>query len=56
MQNPEISKHIDYQALDKYWKVGGVRIEDNVRILKDGSENLTTAPKSLEEIHRLASA
>jgi Xaa-Pro dipeptidase len=34
--------------------VGGVRIEDNIHITKDGSENLTTAPKVIAEVESLA--
>lgn len=45
LQNPELSKYIDEKVLEKYWRVGGVRIEDNVHITKDGYENLTTAVK-----------
>ena len=45
LQDPELSKYVDQMVLEKYWKVGGVRIEDNVLITKDGFENLTTALK-----------
>jgi Xaa-Pro dipeptidase len=40
-------KFIDKKVLDKYWDVGGVRIEDDILILGrgKGNENLTTAPR-----------
>jgi len=41
---------IDQSVLENYWAVGGVRIEDDVLITKDGYENLTTAPKKIEDM------
>jgi Xaa-Pro dipeptidase len=40
-------KFIDKKVLDKYWDVGGVRIEDDILVLGrgKGNENLTTAPR-----------
>jgi Xaa-Pro dipeptidase len=49
------SKYIDSAVLDKYWEVGGVRIEDNVVITADGHLNLTPTPKSVEEMEKLIS-
>ncbi|KAJ6180298.1 hypothetical protein N7519_010759 [Penicillium mononematosum] len=54
LKAPETGKYIDTEVLERYWSVGGVRIEDNIHITKDGSENLTTAPKSIEEVESLA--
>lgn len=54
LKAPETGKYIDAQVLEQYWSVGGVRIEDNIHITKDGSENLTTAPKAIEEVESLA--
>ena len=36
--------------MDKYYPVGGVRIEDDILVTKDGYENLTTAPKGEEAL------
>jgi Xaa-Pro dipeptidase len=47
------SAYINYDVLNKFWEVGGVRIEDNVLITKDGHENLTTAVKDVAEMEKL---
>lgn len=54
LKNPDLQKYIDVDTLNRYWLVGGVRIEDNVHITKDGHDNLTTAPKTIEEVESLA--
>jgi Xaa-Pro dipeptidase len=45
LANPELSAYIDEAVLQRFWEVGGVRIEDNIWITKNGYENLTTATK-----------
>ncbi|MCJ1307370.1 hypothetical protein MMC25_001016 [Agyrium rufum] len=50
------SKYIDAEILDKYWEVGGVRIEDDVLVLQDGYENLTTVASAADEIEALINA
>lgn len=50
LENPEQAKYIDKEVLDKYWSVGGVRIEDNILITESGHENLTPTPKEIEDI------
>ncbi|GAA6005165.1 hypothetical protein JCM10207_008528, partial [Rhodosporidiobolus poonsookiae] len=46
------SEHVDHELLAKYWYVGGVRIEDNLLLTKDGFENLTPSslPKTVAEV------
>ncbi|KAI1406062.1 peptidase M24, structural domain-containing protein [Hypoxylon fuscum] len=56
LKNPKHSKFIDEKVLDKYWDVGGVRIEDNLLITKDGSINLTDAIKDPDELEKIISA
>jgi Xaa-Pro dipeptidase len=56
---PEHNKYIDFDAVETYYKVGGVRIEDDLLVTDDGYENLTTAPKgeeALELIKKYSSA
>lgn len=48
LSEPGHRQFIDEDVLDRYWKVGGVRIEDDVLITRDGYENLTPAPKGRE--------
>lgn len=45
LKHPVHSRYLDAAVLQRYWDVGGVRIEDDILILQKGNENLTTAPK-----------
>ena len=47
------SAYINSDVLNKYWEVGGVRIEDNLLITKDGFQNLTTAVKEVDEMEKI---
>ncbi|KAI0971219.1 peptidase M24, structural domain-containing protein [Xylaria arbuscula] len=53
LKDPKHSKYIDENVLNKYWDVGGVRIEDNILITKDGYVNLTTAVKDPDELEKI---
>ncbi|KAI0181115.1 peptidase M24, structural domain-containing protein [Hypoxylon sp. FL1284] len=55
LKDPKHSMFIDEKVLDKYWDVGGVRIEDNLLITKDGSVNLTEAVKDPDELEKIIS-
>lgn len=48
LDNPHHAKYINKKELEKYWDVGGVRIEDDILVTEDGYENLTNAPKGEE--------
>lgn len=48
LDNPLHAKYINTKVLEKYWDVGGVRIEDCILVTETGYENLTTAPKGEE--------
>ncbi|KAF2836142.1 putative Xaa-Pro aminopeptidase pepP [Patellaria atrata CBS 101060] len=50
------SKFINTDVLEDYWEVGGVRIEDDVLVTRDGCDNLTAnCPKTVEELERIVS-
>ncbi|ESZ97636.1 hypothetical protein SBOR_1980 [Sclerotinia borealis F-4128] len=50
LKSPKYAKYINKKLLQKYYPVGGVRIEDDLLITKDGYENLTTVPKGEEAL------
>ena len=46
---------VDRKVLDRYWTVGGVRIEDDIWVKEDGYENLTTVGSSVEYVEATVS-
>ncbi|CAI6337205.1 unnamed protein product [Periconia digitata] len=53
LKDPEQAKYIDQSVLEKYWAVGGVRIEDNILVTDSGYENLTPTPKEIDDVLKL---
>lgn len=53
IKDPAQAPHIDMVAVERFRKLGGVRIEDCVAVTADGCENLTTAPKTVDEIEKV---
>ncbi|OAA68129.1 peptidase [Niveomyces insectorum RCEF 264] len=50
LAEPAHARFINEAVLEKYYDVGGVRIEDDLLVTEDGNENLTTAPKGEEAL------
>lgn len=50
LKDTRFAKYINRDLLEKYYPVGGVRIEDDLLVTRDGYENLTTAPKGEEAL------
>ncbi|EOD44692.1 putative xaa-pro dipeptidase protein [Neofusicoccum parvum UCRNP2] len=44
---------IDEKVLEKYWEVGGVRIEDNILVTENGYQNLTETPKETVDVEAI---
>lgn len=53
LENPKTAQYIDKDVLDKYYYVGGVRIEDDLLITEDGYENFTKITSDPEEISKI---
>jgi Xaa-Pro dipeptidase len=44
---------VDQDVLARYWRVGGVRIEDDVVVKEDGYENLTTVKSDWQSVEEM---
>jgi len=51
--DPTLSKFVNKEKLLHFKDFGGVRIEDDVVVLENGIENLTTVPSSVHEIEEI---
>ncbi|XP_045470278.1 xaa-Pro dipeptidase [Harmonia axyridis] len=52
LKDPNLSKYFEADVVNRFRGFGGVRIEDDVLITKDGAVNLTKVPRTVEEIER----
>lgn len=52
LKREEHARYIDAEVLERYWAVGGARVEDDVLVTEEGYDVLTTAPKG-EELLKL---
>mmetsp|Transcript_15472 Transcript_15472/g.39418 ORF Transcript_15472/g.39418 Transcript_15472/m.39418 type:complete len:490 (+) Transcript_15472:22-1491(+) len=48
--DPALSKYLNKDKISANLKMGGVRLEDNVLITKDGCESFTKVPRTVNEI------
>jgi len=51
--NPNQSKFLNIEKIKSFMNFGGVRIEDDVIVTATGIENMTTVPRSVDEIEKL---
>lgn len=55
--DPKIGKYINKEVCERFRKnVGGVRIEDDILITKDGNVNLSHIPKEIDELEAIIAA
>ncbi len=50
LSNPATGKYINKEMVDRFRGFGGVRIESDVIVTKNGIENMTKVPRTIEDI------
>jgi Xaa-Pro dipeptidase len=53
LDNPKKMKFLNKEKIISYFGFGGIRIEDDVLVTKDGCEIFSTTPKTVKEIEEL---
>lgn len=48
--NPEVAKFLVQEEVVRFREFGGVRLEDDVVVTKDGIRNLTNCPRTVEDV------
>ncbi|OWB81829.1 hypothetical protein B5S33_g448 [[Candida] boidinii] len=52
-KNEKQSSHINWDVVEKYMYIGGVRIEDDILVTEDGYENLTGITSDPDEVAKI---
>ena len=53
LDDPDMAKYLNEDKINEYKEVGGVRLEDNVVVRKDGPEMLSFLPRRWEEVEKV---
>lgn len=48
--DPKLAQFVDFDVLNKYYYLGGCRIECDCFVTEDGCEDITPAPRTVEDI------
>lgn len=52
-KNETQAKYLVEEKIRQFWNFGGIRLEDNVVITKDGIDNLTTTAITCEDVEKI---
>eukprot|EP00948_MAST-09A_sp_MAST-9A-sp1_P003850 g3850.t1 len=53
MSNPATQAYVNADVLKTFRGFGGIRLEDDVVVVKDGIDNLTRQPRTVEEVEKV---